>query len=97
MFALALAALRGLYELVPFLLAIRLSVIAAAVAVATLRALRAREFTFQALVLRRDGRVTGAGLGAASCALAGFAFVGHSGFVQWHEHQGERALVEAGW
>ncbi|MBI5433703.1 MAG: 4Fe-4S binding protein [Planctomycetes bacterium] len=95
-FALTLASMRGLYELVPFLLAIGVSVIAAAVPVAAWRALRSREFAFQTLALRRGGRVTGAGVGAASCALAGFAFVGHSGFVQWHELAGERVLVAAG-
>lgn len=94
-FGVTLAALRGLYELVPFLLAIGLGVIAAASAVAAWRFVRARDFTFQKLVLRRDGRITGAGLAASACALLGLGLVGQSGFVQWHEHTGERELVAA--
>lgn len=94
-FGVTLAALRGLYELVPFLLAIGLGVIAAASAVAAWRCLRARDFAFQRLVLRRDGRITSAGFAASACAVFGLGFVGQSGLVQWHERAGERELVAA--
>jgi polyferredoxin len=95
-FAASLAALRGLYELVPFLLAIGLAVIAAATAVASVRFVRSRDFAFQSFVFRRGGRVTRAGAGAACVVLAGFAALGQSGFVQWQERAGERALIAAG-
>jgi ferredoxin len=94
-FFLALYALRGLYGLVPFLLAIGLSVITAVVAVAFGRLVRSRSFTFQTHQLRREGRWTARGIAAAIAAVGLLALVGHSAVVQYERRSGERELNAA--
>lgn len=91
----ALYALRGLYNLVPFLLAIGLSAITAVVALVAWRLVRRRELMFQRLALRTDGRFTMAGVAALAIVLASFAFLVHSSFVQARTHRGERLLLDA--
>src|SRR4030095_2359832 len=59
----AISAFRGLYQRIPFLLAIGLSVIAAIAAVAGARLVRRRDFSLPHGVLRRGGR--GGGRGAS--------------------------------
>jgi len=94
-FLVALYALRGLYGLVPFLLAIGLSVITAVVAVALWRLLRSRSFSFQSHLLRTDGRWTARGISAGLAAVTLLAFVGHSAVVQYERRTGERDLSAA--
>jgi polyferredoxin len=95
-FLVALYALRGLYGLVPFLLAIGLSVIAAVMAVALLRMLRARSFAFQHHELRADGRWTAKGIASGLVAVLALAFVAHSAVVQFERHTGQGLLKKAG-
>jgi polyferredoxin len=94
-FLIALYALRGLYGLVPFLLAIGLSVITAVVAVAFWRLLRSRSFSFQSHRLRMDGRWTARGVLASIAAVGLLALVGHSAIVQYERRSGERDLNAA--
>ncbi|MCE9594215.1 MAG: 4Fe-4S binding protein [Planctomycetes bacterium] len=94
-FVVALFALRGLYDAVPFLLAIGLSVIFAAVAVASAKFVRSRDFAFQTHVLRREGRTTRAGFVGLASVGALTALVAHSGFVQAQTSAGESALERA--
>ena len=81
-FAGAVFAFRNLYGAVPFLLAVGLGVIAALCAVVPLRLLRASELSFQHLELRREGRLTGAGLACLVAMPLVLVFAGHSGAVQ---------------
>jgi polyferredoxin len=95
-FLLALYALRGLYELVPFLLAIGLSVIVAVMAVALVRLMRSSTFAFQHHRLRESGRWTARGMVAGIGASIVLALVGHSAVVQYERRAGARLLTEAG-
>lgn len=83
-------ALRGLYGVIPFFLAVALGCIGAYLSVLCTRSLYRRDVRFNLLQVRRDGRLTPGGrafLGA--CALA-FGGVAHSGVVRWHEYAGGR-------
>ena len=88
-------AFRGLYGLVPLLLAVGLALLVAGLAVVLVRLVTRRELGFQRLVLRRGGRVTAAGGAFSLVALGALGASGHSGLVQWHARQGEAALEAA--
>jgi tetratricopeptide (TPR) repeat protein/ferredoxin len=88
-------ALRGLYGVMPFLLAVALAAIVSTMLVIALRVARRGEVRVQKLVLSRAGRVERPGavfLGLSSVALA---FVAHSGWIRWNELAGESALEAA--
>jgi len=94
LFLAALAAWRGLYRLVPLLLALTLAAGLAFTTVLAARLLRRREVRFQRWRLRGTARVTARGwlfAGAAAIALAATA---HAGVVRWHEWRGDRAWAE---
>ena len=91
----ALWAWRGLYDLVPFLLALGLAVLASAAAVTLWRLVRQREFTFQHHALRRNGSFTGAGALAGLLALAMLALTAHGGAVRTLDARAETALEAA--
>jgi polyferredoxin len=94
-FALATFALfRGLYGVVPFLLALTLGVAVAVATVLAWRLARQRDFTFQHAVLRVDGRLTRAG-GVAVALLALVAlFVAHSALVKHRDRRAVEGLRE---
>lgn len=88
-------AFRGLYGLVPLLLAVGLALLVAGLAVLVVRLVTRRELRFQHLALRTGGRVTLAGLALTVVALVALGASVHSGLVQWHAREGEEALEEA--
>lgn len=94
-FGLGLYAFRGLYELVPFLLALGLAVLFAVALVAAWRLVRLADFELQRHVLKAGGRWRPAGrvvhFGAAAFVLLAL----HSAFVQFHAREGVRFLVSA--
>lgn len=94
-FLVALYAVRGLYGAVPFLLALGVAVLAALSAVCLSRLARRPDLAFQHHVLRRGGRLTGAGLAALAIGGAFLAFVGHSLVVN-HASKRGTALFLAG-
>ncbi|GMU67121.1 MAG: hypothetical protein AMXMBFR36_33950 [Acidobacteriota bacterium] len=91
LFLLALAAWRGVYRLVPFLLALTLAACLAFTTVLAARLLRRREVRFQRWRLRGTARVTARGWLFAGAAVAAFAATAHAGVVRWHEWRGDRA------
>ncbi|MEZ5980317.1 MAG: 4Fe-4S binding protein [Planctomycetota bacterium] len=91
-----LFAYRGLYGVVPLLLASTLAVFAAIGTVAAWRLVSRRDFTVQHVVLRRDGRFTAGGGAAAVALLVGAAFTVHSAVVRYHDtaaRSGAQALA----
>jgi len=88
-------AFRGLYGLVPLLLAVGLALLVAGLTVVLVRLVTRRELRFQHLVLRSGGRVTVAGGACAAVALVALGASVHSGLVQWHAREGEAALEAA--
>jgi polyferredoxin len=91
-FVAALFAFRGLYGLVPFLLALGLATLAAVTAIVVARALSRRDFRVQHVDWRVGGRFTRAGAIGLTIAVAFLLFSAHSALVQYHAHRAERAL-----
>ncbi len=92
----ALYAWRGLYQIVPFLLAIGLALLSALSLVFLVRALGLRDFTFQRLVVRRAGQIGFKGLASIVVAASFLGLTGHGALVQFHAKEGERNLLAAG-
>ena len=90
-FLAALPALRGLYRVVPFLLALALAACLAFVTVLALRLLRGGEVRFQRWSLRRSGKVTARGWVFAAAAVAAVSATAHAGVVRWHEWRSDQA------
>ncbi|MCC7012344.1 MAG: tetratricopeptide repeat protein [Planctomycetes bacterium] len=84
---------RGLYDTVPFLLAIALSVLCASIGVIVLRVLRRRDARFQKLVLVREGKLQASGAGFLAFGGALALLWGHSAWMRWHEFASERVLA----
>lgn len=85
-----LLALRGLYELIPLLLAAGLAVVFGYGCVMARRLGTAAEVRFHGRALRLRGELTRAGRLGASLAAAAGLLVLHSGFVRYHAWRGER-------
>ena len=90
-FIATLLILRGLYDLVPFLLALALAAIFAYAAVTRLRLVNSPHARIGGFQLKLAGRVTAAGRVFAVVFAVGVAFLAHSGFVRYHEFLGARA------
>ncbi|MCA9727508.1 MAG: 4Fe-4S binding protein [Candidatus Eisenbacteria bacterium] len=90
-----LYAFRSLYDVVPLLLSIGLSVILALLLVLGWRLLRRPTFAFQNHVLRRDGSLTRAGKLIAAAVPLVILFTAHSTIVQVHAKEGTRLLIAA--
>jgi tetratricopeptide (TPR) repeat protein len=86
-----LVAIRGVYEIVPFLLALGISVCVAYLSVVFVRGFHARNLRFNLLQIRREGRTTPGGWAFLGVCALGGATIGHSGVVRWHERAGEEA------
>ena len=91
-FVAALYAFRGLYGLVPFLLAIALGVLASAATVVLWRLATLKDVRVQGRELKRSGRITGRGGGVWVASLGFLALAAHSGFVQAHARSGDGVL-----
>jgi NAD-dependent dihydropyrimidine dehydrogenase PreA subunit len=85
----ALFSFRSLYGLVPFLLALGLSVLVAVFAITAWRLVRRPDVSFQTRDLKRAGRLTPLGRAAAAGLLAVFGLTAHSAFVQYHTRTGD--------
>jgi ferredoxin len=88
-FAAGLFAFRGVYDAVPFLLAIGLALLGALAAIVLWRCARGRDILLQHWQLVRDGRRTRAGLVAAAVALLFLGFGAHCAAVQWETRDAE--------
>ena len=94
-FLAALYALRGLYDVIPFLLALGLSSIFAFLLVTAARVLYRPNLSLHGLRLRRGGRMEFGGVVLLACATLIIAFLGHAALVQFHQHEAERWLAES--
>jgi polyferredoxin len=87
--------LDDLYRTIPFLLAVGLAVIGAALLVPALRLVAGGEVVVQRVTLKRRGRLTGPGWAFVVGAVVGLAFVGHGAVVQWHTTRAVDAFARA--
>src|SRR2546429_8518246 len=85
-------AVRGVYALVPFLMALGCGAVTTFLALKTWRLLRARELSFYRFNLKSSGKIHGAGWAFATFACAWIGLNAHSGWVRYHEFLGNRAF-----
>ncbi len=90
-FAVGLAAFRGLYDAVPFLLTLAIAAILGFLAVTALRLVRTPNVRLVPFQLKLRGRITTAGRAFAVAVVALGALTAHSGFIRYHEVLGARA------
>ena len=85
-------AVRGVYALVPFLMALGCAAVTTFLALKTWRLLRARELSFYRFNLKSSGKIHGAGWAFATFACAWIGLNAHSGWVRYQEFLGNRAF-----
>ncbi len=85
-------AVRGLYALVPFLMALGCATITTFLTLKMWRLFRAKELSFYRFNLKSAGKIRKAGWAFATFACAWIALNAHSGWVRYHEFLGDRAF-----
>jgi len=85
-------AVRGVYALVPFLMALGCAAVTTFLTLKTWRLLRARELSFYRFNLKSSGKFHKAGFAFAAFACAWIGLNVHSGWVRYHEFFGNVAF-----
>src|SRR5262249_12037287 len=85
-------AVRGVYALVPFLMALGCAAVTAFLTLKLWRLLRAREVSFHRFNLKSAGKIHRAGWAFAIFACAWVALNAHCGWVRYHEFVGNLAF-----
>ncbi len=85
-------AVRGVYSLVPFLMALGCASVTTFLTLKTWRLLRARELSFYRFNLKSSGKMHKAGLVFAAFACAWIGLNAHCGWVRYHEVLGNVAF-----
>jgi tetratricopeptide (TPR) repeat protein len=85
-------AVRGVYALVPFLMALGCAAVTTFLTLKTWRLLRAREMSFYRFNLKSSGKIHKAGLAFAAFACAWIGLNAHCGWVRYHEFLGNVAF-----
>ncbi|MCZ6598256.1 MAG: tetratricopeptide repeat protein [Planctomycetota bacterium] len=88
-FLAAFLTFNGLYETVPIMLALGLSVLASIAAIAAWRLISRPALTFQHLALKSSGKLTRVGFAAVAILPLWLVFTAQSGFVRYHHRSGE--------
>lgn len=85
-------AVRAVYQLVPFLMALGCAAITTFLTLKMWRLLRAKELSFYRYHLKSSGRIQKAGWGFLCFAVVWIGLNAHSGWVRYHEYEGDRAF-----
>jgi len=85
-------AVRGVYALVPFLMALGCAAVTTFLALKMWRLLRAKELSFYRFNLKSSGKLPKAGWAFAILACAWIGLNAHSGWVRYHEFLGNYAF-----
>ncbi len=94
-FAVTLLSVRGIYQVIPFLMALGIASITAFLSIVSLRMFTKSAVALQNLRLKVGGRIRLQG-GIFLLATAGFAtLILHSGFIQYHLFVGDRHYQQA--
>jgi tetratricopeptide (TPR) repeat protein/ferredoxin len=80
------------YQLIPMLMALGCATITTFLALRTWRLLRAKEMSFYQFNLKSAGLIRKAGWGFLSFAVVWIGLNAHSGWVRYHEYEGNRAF-----
>ncbi len=85
-------AVRGVYQLVPFLMALGCAAVTTFLALRAWRLLSTKDFSFYRFVLKSGGRILKAGWLFLGFALVWIGLTAHSGWVRFHEYAGDGAF-----
>jgi tetratricopeptide (TPR) repeat protein/ferredoxin len=85
-------AIRGVYALVPFLMALGCATITTFLALKTWRLFKASELSFYRFNLKSSGRIRKTGWAFVVFAVAWVGLNAHSGLIRYHEYLGDRAF-----
>ena len=85
-------AVRGVYTLIPFLMALGWASVTTFLVFKSWQLLRVRQMTFYVFVLKSAGEMRRAGWVFVTFALLWIGLNAHSGWVRYHEYAGERAF-----
>jgi tetratricopeptide (TPR) repeat protein len=85
-------AVRGVYALVPFLMALGCAIVTTFLTLKTWRLFRAKELSFYRFNLKSAGKIRKAGWAFATLACVWIGLNAHSGWVRYHEFLGNRAF-----
>jgi len=83
---------RGVYGLVPFLMALGCAAVTTFLFLKTWRLLRARDVFFHRFNLKSSGKIQKSGWGFLAFSLLWLGLSAHSDWVRYHEYQGDRAF-----
>jgi len=85
-------AVRGVYALVPFLMALGCAAVSTFLALKSWRLLRTTELSFHRLILKSSGRIQTAGWAFLAFSIFAVGLNAHSGWVRFHEYEGNQAF-----
>jgi tetratricopeptide (TPR) repeat protein len=85
-------AARGVYGLVPFLMALGCASVTTFLAVRTWRLFKANELSFYKFNFKSAGRITPSGWAFAAFAVVWTGLNAHSGLIRYYEYRGDRAF-----
>jgi polyferredoxin/tetratricopeptide (TPR) repeat protein len=85
-------AVRGVYAMVPFLMALGCATVTTFLTLKMWRLLRTKELSFYRFNLKSSGKIRKAGWAFATFACAWIGLNAHSGWVRYHEFLGNRAF-----
>jgi polyferredoxin/tetratricopeptide (TPR) repeat protein len=85
-------AVRGVYALVPFLMALGCATITTFLTLKAWRLFKARELSFYRFNLKSSGRIREAGWAFVAFSVAWVGLNAHSGWIRYHEYLGDRAF-----
>jgi polyferredoxin len=85
-------AVRGVYALVPFLMALGCAAVTTFLVLKTWRLLGAKEVFFHRFNLKRSGKIQKGGWGFLACSILWVGLTSHSAWVRYHEYAGDQAF-----
>jgi len=88
----SLLALRDVYGLVPFLMALGCAAVTTFLTLKIWRLLKTNDVFFHRFALKSNGRIQTAGWAFVLCAAAWIGLNAHSGWIRYHEFAGTRAF-----
>jgi tetratricopeptide (TPR) repeat protein/NAD-dependent dihydropyrimidine dehydrogenase PreA subunit len=91
-FLVSFLSVRGVYALVPFLMALGCAAVTTFLALKTWRLFTAGDVFFHRFTLKKAGKIWKGGWGFLACSVLWLGLTAHSGWVRYHEHAGDRAF-----
>ncbi len=85
-------AVRGVYALVPFLMALGCAAVTTFLFLKTWRLFRTSELSFHRLILKSSGKIRKAGWAFLIFAVLWIGLNAHCGWVRYHEYRGDQAF-----